>query len=212
MFLRLKNLMNKLHVYPNNNLSKCNIGYSYNETDGTNDIYTAIPNGSIVWFNINGNTKVGQELGLSQQYEGAEIIIWKGSDWRGGALAIGGNGSPVMIGQNNGSNSIKWNPLVLKSDVWPQNPGTKIAAGTDMQTITTPGHYYCENNNTTASLKNCPISDAFTLVVYRSAGGTGDNIYYVAQEYTSYLCNRRVIQTYNKDSKNWTTHEIQFKS
>ena len=202
----------RLFYTRNNNLSKCNIGYSYNGTDGTNAIYTAIPDGSTVWFSINGNTKVGQELGLSQQYEGTEIIIWKSSDWRGGALAIGGNGSPVMIGQNNDSNSIKWNPLVLKSDVWPQNPGTKIAAGTDMQTITTPGHYYCENNNTTSSLKNCPISDAFTLVVYRSAGGTGDNIYYVAQEYTSYLCNRRVIQTYNKDSKNWTTHEIQFKS
>lgn len=81
-----------------------------------------------------------------------------------------------------------------------------------MQTITTPGHYYCGNNSTTVSLKNCPISDAFTLVVYRSTGGTGDNIYYVAQEYTSYLCNKRVIQTYNKDSKKWTTHEIQFKS
>ena len=101
----------------NNNLSKCNIGYSYNGTDGTNAIYTAIPDGSTVWFSINGNTKVGQELGLSQQYEGVEIIIWKSSDWRGGALAIGGDGSPVMIGQNNGSNSIKWNPLALKSDL-----------------------------------------------------------------------------------------------
>lgn len=104
----------KLYI---NNLSKCNIGYSYNGTDGTNAIYTAIPNGSTVWFSINGNTKVGQELGLSQQYEGVEIIIWKSSDWRGGALAIGGDGSPVMIGQNNGSNSIKWNPLALKSDL-----------------------------------------------------------------------------------------------
>ena len=101
----------------NNNLSKCNIGYSYNETDGTNAIYTAIPNGSTVWFSINGNTKVGQELGLSQRYEGTEIIIWKSSDWRGGALAIGGDGLPVMIGQNNGSNSIKWNPLALKDDL-----------------------------------------------------------------------------------------------
>lgn len=103
--------------YVNNNLSKCNIGYSYNETDETNAIYTAIPNGSTVWFSINGNTKVGQEVGLSHQYEGAEIIIWKSSDWRGGALAISGDGSPVMIGQNNGSNSIKWNPLALKSDL-----------------------------------------------------------------------------------------------
>ncbi len=101
----------------NNNLSKCNIGYSYNGTDGTNAIYTAIPDGSTVWFSINGNTKVGQELGLSQQYEGAEIIIWKSSDWRGGALAIGGDGLRVMIGQNNGSNSIKWNPLALKDDL-----------------------------------------------------------------------------------------------
>lgn len=118
----------------------------------------------------------------------------------------------LKFGKQSGGNWTECWRAALKSDVWPQNPGTQIAAGTDMQTITTPGHYYCENNNTIASLKNCPISDAFTLVVYRSAGGTGDNIYYVAQEYTSYMCNRRVIQTYNKDSKNWTTHEIQFKS
>lgn len=98
------------------------------------------------------------------------------------------------------------------NDVWPQSPGIKIESGTDMRTITTPGHYYCENNNMVASLKNCPLSDAFTLVVYRAAGGTSENKYYVAQEYTSYLCNRRVIQTYNKDSGKWTTHEIQFKS
>lgn len=98
------------------------------------------------------------------------------------------------------------------NDLWPQSSGTEIIAKTDMRTITTPGHYYCANNSTAASLKNCPLSDAFTLVVYRSAGGVGDNVYYVAQEYTSYMCNRRVIQTYNKDSKNWTTHEIQFKS
>ena len=105
-----------------------------------------------------------------------------------------------------------WQSYALKSDLWPQSSGTEITAGTDMQTITTPGHYCCGNNGVAASLKNCPMSDAFTLVVYRAAGGSGDNIYYVAQEYTSYLCNRRVIQTYNKDSKKWTTHEIQFKS
>ena len=102
--------------------------------------------------------------------------------------------------------------LATKSDLWPQNSGTEITANTDMQTITTPGHYYCGNNNTVVSLKNCPISDAFILVVYRATGGTGDNNFYIAQEYTSYLCNRRVIQTYNKDSKKWTTREIQFKS
>lgn len=105
-----------------------------------------------------------------------------------------------------------WVEYATKSDLWPQNSGTEITANTDMQTITTPGHYYCTDNSTAASLKNCPLSDAFTLVVYRAAGGPGDNKYYVAQEYTSYICNRRVIQAYNKDSKNWTTHEISFKS
>lgn len=105
-----------------------------------------------------------------------------------------------------------WIQFASKSDLWPQSSGTEITAGTDMQTIITPGHYCCGNNGVAVSLKNCPMSDAFTLVVYRAAGGSGDNIYYVAQEYTSYLCNRRVIQTYNKDSKKWTTHEIQFKS
>ena len=102
--------------------------------------------------------------------------------------------------------------LASKNDLWPQSSGTEIIAGTDMKTITTPGHYYCGNNTVAASLKNCPLSDAFTLVVYRATGGVGDNTYYVTQEYTSYLCNRRVIQTYNKDSKNWSIHEIQFKS
>lgn len=104
------------------------------------------------------------------------------------------------------------NGYVLKSDAWPQSSGTEITAGTDMRTITTPGHYYCANNSAAVSLKNCPISDAFTLIVYRSAGGPGENKYYIAQEYTSYLCNKRIIQTYNKDSGNWTTHEISFKS
>lgn len=120
-----------------------------------------------------------------------------------------------MFPNNNLSNKADKTSLssyALKSDLWPQSSGTEITAGTDMQTITTPGHYCCGNNGVAVSLKNCPISDAFTLVVYRAAGGSGDNIYYVAQEYTSYLCNRRVIQTYNKDSKKWTTHEIQFKS
>lgn len=125
------------------------------------------------------------------------------------------NAADIVTTNNNLSNKADKTSLssyALKSDLWPQSSGTEITAGTDMQTITTPGHYCCGNNSVAASLKNCPMSDAFTLVVYRAVGGSGDNIYYVAQEYTSYLCNRRVIQTYNKDSKKWTTHEIQFKS
>lgn len=135
---------------------------------------------------------------------------WSALDQR-----VAKNAADIVTTNNNLSNKADKTSLssyALKSDLWPQSPGTQIAAGTDMKTITTPGHYYCENNSTAASLKNCPLSDAFTLVVYRAAGGADDNVYYVAQEYTSYMCNRRVIQTYNKDSNNWTTYEIQFKS
>lgn len=101
--------------------------------------------------------------------------------------------------------------LASKSDLWPQNPGTKITANTDMYTITTPGHYYCGENAAAASLKNCPCTEAFTLTVYRGAGGPIDGMYTI-QEYTSYTGNIRITQTYNMDSKNWTVHKFAFSS
>lgn len=141
------------------------------------------------------------------------VVGGRGDEGYGYGYAIynGSNatGSRISAIYDKGSG---WNEYVSKSDAWPQSSGTEITAGTDMRTITTPGHYYCANNSEAVSLKNCPISDAFTLIVYRSAGGPGENKYYIAQEYTSYLCNKRIIQTYNKDRGNWTTHEISFKS
>lgn len=104
-----------------------------------------------------------------------------------------------------------WTQLVSKSDLWPQNSGTKITANTDMHTITTTGHYYCQGNNIAATLKNCPCTVAFTLTVYRGAGGSTDGMY-IIQEYTTYLGDARIIQVYNEDSKNWTVHRISFSS
>ena len=101
--------------------------------------------------------------------------------------------------------------LVSKSDLWPQNSGTKITANTDMHTITTSGHYYCQGNDTAVTLKNCPCTVAFTLTVYRGAGGSTDGMY-IIQEYTTYLGDARVIQVYNEDSKNWTVHKFAFSS
>lgn len=104
-----------------------------------------------------------------------------------------------------------WVQFVSKSDLWPTNPGTKIAANTDMHTITTSGHYYCGDNATAITLKNCPCTEAFTLTVYRGAGGPSDGMYTI-QEYTTYLGDARIFQVYNKDSKNWTVHRISFSS
>lgn len=95
---------------------------------------------------------------------------------------------------------------MLNSELWPRNSGTAIKAGTDMYTIKTPGHYYCNSNAIAATLKNCPFSDAFTLVVYWSTGYPSS---YFSQEYTHYLGNRRIIQNYNTDSATWKKYEFQ---
>ena len=184
--------------YVNNNLSKAVYCSDLLETSE-----------SARFVQWNGNTlNTPYKAGLTDCAEGFAFCYGNWNDYMT-VIAFAKN-SNKMWGWSKISGN--WVEYATKSDLWPQNPGTEITANTDMQTITTPGHYYCIDNNIAVSLKNCPMSDAFTLVVYRSTGGVGDNIFYIAQEYTSYLCNRRVIQTYNKDSKNWTTHEIQFKS
>ena len=184
--------------YVNNNLSKAKY---------TNDLFYERNEPTFVSWN--GNTvNTPFKVGLTDCQEGFAFCYGKWNDYQT-TVAFAKNSNKMWIYSKS---TQEWTEYATKSDLWPQSSGTEITAGTDMQTITTPGHYCCGNNGVAASLKNCPMSDAFTLVVYRAAGGSGDNIYYVAQEYTSYLCNRRVIQTYNKDSKKWTTHEIQFKS
>lgn len=75
-----------------------------------------------------------------------------------------------------------------------------------MYTIKTPGHYYCNSNAIAATLKNCPFSDAFTLVVYWSTGYPNA---YFSQEYTHYFGNRRIIQNYNTNNATWKKYEFQ---
>ena len=94
----------------------------------------------------------------------------------------------------------------LNSELWPRNSGTIIQNGTDMHTIKTPGYYCCTSNATAVTLKNCPFTEAFTLVVYWSTGYPGA---YLSQEYTHYIGNRRVIQNYNADTATWKKYEFQ---
>lgn len=94
----------------------------------------------------------------------------------------------------------------LNSELWPRNRGTIIQNGTDMHTIKTPGYYCCTSNATAVTLKNCPFTEAFTLVVYWSTGYPGA---YLSQEYTHYIGNRRVIQNYNADTATWKKYEFQ---
>lgn len=75
-----------------------------------------------------------------------------------------------------------------------------------MHTIKTPGYYCCTSNATAVTLKNCPFTEAFTLVVYWSTGYPGA---YLSQEYTHYIGNRRAIQNYNADAAVWKKYEFQ---
>lgn len=150
-------------------------------------------------------------------YDGFNIPVYSricfmnyGDSKDGAIFAIDGDGKSYTAFRNNGTWHIG-KSLSTKDDLWPQNPGTKITENTDMYTITTPGHYYCGENATAASLKNCPCTEAFTLTVYRGAGGPIDGMYTI-QEYTSYTGNIRITQTYNMDSKNWTVHKFAFSS
>ena len=48
--------------------------------------------------------------------------------------------------------------------------GIKIPNNSDLNSYTDIGNYYCALNATALTLKNCPISDAFTLKVEHGAG------------------------------------------
>lgn len=108
----------------NNNLSKFYPGYYYNGTDTTSDIYAAMPNRSALFFSTNGDQKVGNELGFSKSYQGANVIIWKSSEWRGGALAIPNAGDGILLmAQISGANTLTWkkNEIASKSDLFANN-------------------------------------------------------------------------------------------
>lgn len=50
--------------------------------------------------------------------------------------------------------------------------GTAIAANTDLDTMTTPGMYYCNNATTAAGLLHCPVSTLFHMEVKCTTAST----------------------------------------
>lgn len=119
----IKDLQSQVNT-TNNNLSKFYPGYYYNGTDTTSDIYAAMPNRSALFFSTNGDQKVGNELGFSESYQGANVIIWKSSEWRGGALAIPNAGDGILLmAQISGANTLTWkkNEIASKSDLFAYN-------------------------------------------------------------------------------------------
>ena len=72
---------------------------------------------------------------------------------------------------------------------------TKIAASTDLNTITTAGWYKCSTNATAIGLKNCPTRNAFALEVLSSAGTT--------QKLYEYMASGQKVYTRNYYDNAW---------
>lgn len=175
--------------YVNNNLSKFYPGYYYNGTDTTSDIYAAMPNRSALFFSTNGDQKVGNELGFSKSYQGANVIIWKSSEWRGGALAIPNAGDGILLmAQISGSNALTWknNEIASKSDLINLFFSTRTTSdllyvssdfsfGTTLTNSSTKNVPASDKNGIALTLGNSDVSNC--IVVWIPLGRKPDGIY-----------------------------------
>lgn len=101
-----------------------NIGYNYSY-DGVktfNEVYSNMSLQSTILFEIAGGSTIANELNYPNNSDfGAIIFAWKVRTWRGGAIAIPGDGwanTPIYIGMISGeANNFKWLPLVTNSDL-----------------------------------------------------------------------------------------------
>ena len=64
-----------------------------------------------------------------------------------------------------------------------------------------PGNYFCNNNTSAESLRNCPFTSAFLLKVEYSTGGTIDA--YVRQIFKRYSDGAIISRIYFSDSSSW---------
>ena len=76
-----------------------------------------------------------------------------------------------------------------KSHTHTTHGGTKIEASTNLNTLQSPGWYYCLANATAATLTNCPTDNAFALIVSRHAGYNQLLIEYMTSGYKIYARN-----------------------
>lgn len=76
-----------------------------------------------------------------------------------------------------------------KSHTHTTHSTTNIAASTNLNTLQSPGWYYCSANATAATLTNCPTDNAFTLIVSRHAGYNQLLIEYMTSGYKIYARN-----------------------
>ena len=80
----------------------------------------------------------------------------------------------------------------------------------DLNTFLTPGNFKCNVSSRVATLKNCPVSEAFIMRVYYSTGSVGSGYLYIGQEIRTYREGHLVIRLYVSEpgaAAYWRTYE-----
>ena len=85
---------------------------------------------------------------------------------------------------------------------------TDIPKNADMHTYLTPGNYRVGSNENAATLKNCPLSKAFTMKVYYGAGYPTGRYGYIIQDYLAFDGSREVRCHYRTFDNGWITYEV----
>ncbi|MEY8396194.1 pyocin knob domain-containing protein [Lachnospiraceae bacterium 45-P1] len=87
---------------------------------------------------------------------------------------------------------------------------TDIPKNADMHTYLTPGNYRMGSNTNATTLKNCPLSKAFTMKVYYGTGHPTDpeGYGYIIQDYLAFDGSREVRCNYHVFNNDWITYEV----
>ena len=98
------------------------------EDETINEVYSNMSLQITILFEIAGGSTIANELNYPNHSDfGAIIFAWKVRTWRGGAIAIPGDGwanTPIYIGMIScEANNFKWLPLVTNTDI---NPVYKV--------------------------------------------------------------------------------------
>lgn len=98
------------------------------------------------------------------------------------------SGDTLYIKRKYGGTWHDWVKMPTRSEIDSLNSnsyllayGTRIPNGTDINTLVTPGHYYCPSGTAAATLTNCPVNTSFIMNVEFS---TGNDANYVRQTIT----------------------------
>ena len=75
--------------------------------------------------------------------------------------------------------------------------GTSIPSNVDMDDYKNPGNYYCSEDNTAATLQNCPFDNSFILKVMPATGDPGNR--YPSQTYRQFTTGNIAYRFFNAD-------------